>query len=383
MNADLNIQRITGGLARKRFIELPFALYRDDPHWVPPLNRDQEKILCGGTAFFANAEMNLFLALRGNEVVGRIAAIHNRAHLAAHGDGVGFFGFFECAPGDAQAAGGLLKAAEDFLRSRGLATVRGPVNPSMNSACGLLVEGFDSPPMILMPHNPPYYGPMLESLGLAKCKDLYAYAISSDIVGAGTPALDRLLRLTEAVRRRCPEVTLRTLNMRDYEREVLRFIGIFEEARRNNWGYVPLTREEILQSAREMKRIIDPELIILAEAGGQPAGALLALPNVNRAMAVLKGRLGPVGLLRFMCRMRRIDDMRVIGVAALEKYRRKGITGLLFGQVILNGLKRGIRLAEASWVLEDNFNSNQTIQGAFNPRRYKTYRIYEKSLLVT
>jgi len=132
-----------------------------------------------------------------------------------------------------------------------------------------------------------------------------------------------------------------------------------------------------------MKRIIDPELIILAEAGGQPAGALLALPNVNRAMAVLKGRLGPVGLLRFMCRMRRIDDMRVIGVAALEKYRRKGITGLLFGQVILNGLKRGIRLAEASWVLEDNFNSNQTIQGAFNPRRYKTYRIYEKSLLVT
>ena len=380
MSGDLTIRRAEGGRDRRRFLDLPLQLYRDDPNWVPPLRRAAARLYAGKTAFFQHAEMALLLAQRDGRDVGRIAAIHNRAHNEHHADRVGFFGFFECLPDDAEAAAALLAAAENWLRPRGLASIRGPVNPSMNAECGLLVDGFGSRPFALMPYNPPAYPALLESAGLRKVKDLYALKIVIENMVPGTEARERLDRLAAALHRRHPEVALRPVDMRNYKREVVRFMGVFEEARRNNWGYVPVTERELLETAGDMKGIIDPEIVLVAEVDGEPAGALLAIPNINRGLALAKGRLCPLGLYRFLREMRRVWDMRVFGVAALEKHRTKGITALLFLEVILRGSVRGYRVAEASWILEDNLVSAQTITNAFKSEHYKTYRIYEKPI---
>jgi hypothetical protein len=380
MNGDLQIRLVDTAGARKRFASLPFRLYRDDPNWVPPLRHAQRKLFAGRTAFFDHAAMALFLAERSGTPVGRIAAVHNQAHSDRYQDGVGFFGFFECDPSDAEAARALLDRAEGWLAARGLTAVRGPVNPSMNHDCGLLVEGFDSPPMALMPYNPPSYGGLLESLGLRKCKDLYAYLIKNDTVQPGTEAGDRMVRLAAALHRRHPEVTLRRMNKGDYPRDILRFIDLFEEARHNNWGCVPLTPREIREMAAEMKPVLDPELIVLAEVRGEPAGALLAIPNFNPALAAVKGRMLPLGFLRFFRELRRADTLRVFGVAVTKKYRPLGVTAMLFLEAIIRSAGRSYRAAEASWVLEDNHMSDSSIRNALNPQRYKTYRIYEKPI---
>ena len=383
MNGDLRIRPADDAGSRKRFVELPFRLYRNDPNWAPPLRSAQQKVLSCQTAFFdkgSRAEMALFLAERSGVTVGRIAAIHNKAHNAYRQDDVGFFGFFECDARDVEAARALLARVEGWLLARGLRTLRGPVNPSMNGECGLLVEGFDRPPMTLMPYNPESYVGILESLGLRKCKDLYAYLIEAEEVRPGTGPGDRLVRLVSALRRRHPEVSVRSVDMRNYLRDILRFMVVFEEARRDNWGYVPLTQKEILETAAQMKRVIDPSLIILAEVNGEPAGALLAIPNLNRGLAAVNGRLLPLGFIKFFRELKRVTESRVLGIATLKKHRRKGITAMLFLEEVLRSMAGGYRRAEASWVLEDNQLSDESIRSAFVPRRYKTYRIYEKPL---
>lgn len=377
MNAGLTIRRVGDRRGQRRFLDLPFGLYRNHPYWVPPLRRAQAKILAGTTAFFDRAEMALFLAERDRRAVGRIAAIHNRAHNDHHNDRVGFFGFFECDPADADASGGLFDHAERWLAERGLVSVRGPVNPSMNAECGLLIDGFDHPPMVMMPYNPPEYAQLLEEAGFAKCKDLYAYLVRGKTVDDGK-GRDRMDRLAKVIRRRHPQVHVRPLNMKRYEREVRGLTDIFEAARADNWGHVPMRDKEILEMAKEMKMVVDPDLIFICEVDGQPAGVSVALPNVNRGLAAARGRLLPWGFLRFMRAMKRIHEIRILGIAVLEQYRHLGIAGLLMLETILRGRAKGIDIGEASWVLEDNDMSNRTIQNVLEPEHYKTYRIYEK-----
>lgn len=383
MSGELTIEVVKDGAAVRRFVDFPERLYRDDPLWVPELRGAQFKMFRRQTAFFEHAEMELFLARRGGrggEVVGRIAAIQNFGHNRHYGDTVGFFGFFECA--DDEAAGrGLLAAAEGWLRGRGLTVMRGPVNPSMNAECGLLIEGFDRPPMALMPYNPARYAGLLEGAGFVKCKDLYAYLQDIRAVGPGTPQGDRMLRLRKALIRRNPQVTVRPIDMRHYLEDVQRCMAVFEEARKKNWGYVPVTAAELRQTARDLRQIVDPELVLLAEVGGRPAGALLAIPNINVPLKAIGGRLFPLGFLRFFRELKRVGEIRVLGGAALEGDRTKGIAPLLAVEALLRALKRGYHTAEISWVLEDNQKSNASIEGALNPTRYKTYRIYEKALV--
>jgi len=380
MSAGLTIRPIHDARGRNSFLNLPFRLYRDDPHWVPPLRWAQAKVFAGRTAFFQRAEMALLLAERAGRAVGRIAAIHNRAHDAEHHDAVGFFGFFECEPADTEAAAGLFEAAGRWLAERERTAMRGPVNPSMNAECGLLIEGFDRPPMVMMPYNPQKYIELYESAGLAKCKDLYAYLVRAESVDEGAKGRSRMLRMADIIKRKHPEVQVRTLDMKRYEAEVLRLVEVFESARTSNWGHVPLTEAEALEMARDMKAVIDPDLIVLAEVDGEPAGASMALPNINRALAACKGRLFPFGFLRFLRAMRRIHEIRIFGIAALERYRHLGIAGLLMLETILRGRAKGIDTGEASWVLEDNVMSNRTLQNVLDPEHYKTYRIYEKPI---
>jgi hypothetical protein len=379
MNGELQITQVGGGGELRQFVDLPEHLYRGDPNWVPQLRSSEFKLFRKKTAFFAQADMALFLARRGGQPVGRIAAIQNKAHNNHYQDSVGFFGYFECAD-DPEAAKGLITRAEEWLKGRGLTRIRGPVNPSMNGEVGFLIEGFDKPPMALMPYNPPRYPCLLEGLGFAKCKDLFAYWITQDNVAEGSDTKNRLLRLAEALHRRNPTVKLRTIDMKRYEEEVLRFMGVFEEARKKNWGYVPSTEAQLLETARNLKMIIDPEIVIIAEVDGRPAGALLAIPNINVPLAACHGRLFPLGFLTFFRELKRVKETRILGVAALREDRAKGITALLMVEMILRGIKRGYFSGEASWVLEDNQASNASIQGAVNAVKYKTYRIYEKAI---
>ena len=380
MSGDLDIREARDRRSRKAFLNLPFVLYRDDPNWVPPLRQAHAKLFAGKMAFFNHAEMALFLAERGGKAVGRIAAIHNTAHNAHYNDRVGFFGFFECSPDDTAAAAALLGRAEAWLARRGLDTIRGPVNPSMNAECGVLIEGFDYPPMVMMPYNPRAYVDLLGAAGFRKCKDLYAYLIHDKDLLPGTEKHERLVRTASVLRRRHPEVRLHCLDMKTYQQQILRFLAVFEEARKQNWGYVPLTEEEILETAAEMKMVVDPEIIIFAEVDGEPAGALIAIPDISGPLKAVNGRLFPFGFLKFLRLMKRVDRMRVLGIAALEKHRTKGITALLLMEVILRSIERRYHVAEASWVLEDNDMSNRTISKGLSPTRYKTYRIYEKSV---
>jgi hypothetical protein len=380
MTATIEIARVDDRRGVSLFVDLPFRLYRSDPNWVPPLRAAQTKLFGRKTAFFEHADMQLFLAQRDGKPVARIAAIHNRAHADRYADGVGFFGFFECAERDAEAAQSLVRSAGAWLATRGLCRIRGPVNPSMNAECGLLIDGFDRPPSALMPYNPPWYAEALGAAGFEKCKDLLAYWVDGAKLLPGTPAYERLVRIRDLLRRRHPEIHVTPIDMRRYQGDIIRFSHIFEEARRNNWGYVPMTSGEIVEMAREMRMIVDPAIVLFADVGGEPAGVSLGIPNVNIPLSRMNGRLFPFGFLRLLWEVRRLSEIRIFGIAALEKYRPLGIAALLLVETIIRGTAKGYTGCEASWVLEDNMMSNRTIQSALEPRHYKTYRIYEKAI---
>ncbi len=382
MNDTAQTRLVEDAASRRRFLDLPRTLYAGDPNWVPPLRSAHKKLFAGRTAFNRFADLGLFLVERGGHPVGRVAAIRNHNHNEHYGDRTGFFGFFECRPDDPEAATALIRAAEAWLADQGLDTLRGPVNPSMNAECGLLVEGFDSPPVALMPYNHPTYGALLEGAGLSKLKDLYAYLIRREKTKPGTPAFERLVRTSELLHRRHPEVKVRTIDLAHYKEDLMRFMGVFEEARRNNWGYVPVTKDEVLESAKDLKMVADPDIIVLAEVDGKPAGASLAIPDINQILARIGGRLFPFGFITFLRARRKIDTMRIFGIGAIEKYRHLGVTALLLVETIQRGLKKQYQTCEASWVLEDNVMSNRTIERVLHPERYKTYRLYEKKIHV-
>jgi hypothetical protein len=232
--------------------------------------------------------------------------------------------------------------------------------------------------MALMPYNPPQYAEMLESAGYRKCKDLLALIVKAERVKEGTPYYERLMKLSEIIKRRYPEIRLRTINMKKYYDEVKKFMSVFEEARKNNWGYVPVTESELMEVASGLKMVIDPDLVVVAEVKDTPAAVGLAIPNINRGLIAAGGRLFPFGIFKFIRAMRNQNEMRVFGVATLPEYRIKGLTALIFGEIVLRGLRKGYKIGEASWILEDNLMSARTITDALSAEHYKTYRIYEK-----
>jgi len=362
------------------FIELPFLIYRDDPNWAPPLIAPLRRLLKGKTAFGKHGELDLFLARVDGIPVARVAAIRNHAHNEFYNDRTGFFGFFECYPGQDEAVLHLFEAVERLLRRQGYETVRGPVNPSMNATCGLLVYGFDGPPAALMPYNPPRYARLLEATGLRKCKDMYAYLLQRERVHAGSPGYDRLMALSDRILRRHPEISVRAFDRRRLREEILRALPVFENARRDNWGYVPVTHDEVMEMVRDLKLVLDPDIVTVAEIDGEPVGVCLAIPDINEILRHLNGRLFPLGIFRFLRQRRRIRRIRVFGIAALPRVRNLGVAAVVLAETIRRAEAKGYQEAEASWVLEDNVRSSRLIEQILNPIRYRTYRLYEKTL---
>ncbi len=353
------------------FVDLPYRLYEGDPLWIPPLRRDERRRLSRKNAFLGHAEIRLWLADAGGRVVGRIAAIDDRLYEQTHGTRVTWFGFFE-SPDPATGAA-LLAAVEAHARARGSAAVCGPANPSLNESAGLLVEGFDTAPYILMPHNPPHYQQQIEGSGYVKLKDLLAWHMD-----LRAPLPERMTRIAERLRRG-NGIALRTLDLSAFERDLAIVQRIYESAWRHNWGFVPPTPAEARQLAAELKPIIDPELVVFASIGERTVGCAVAVPNANQMLKRMNGRLLPFGFVYVLRRRSLINQARMMLLGVEPDLRRTGLYPLLVAEVHQRARRRGYVAGEMSWTLEDNHAVNAGIEAA-GGRRYKTYRLYQKTL---
>ena len=373
----VRIERVDGRSALDEFLRLPWRIYRDDPVWVPPLLHDQRTLLDREKhPFHQHADVEYFLARdAGGEPVGRIAAIVNHLHNEFHEERVGFFGFFESID-DAAVARALLDAAEAWLRERGMQAVRGPMNFSTNEECGLLVEGFEHPPVVMMTHNPPYYEALLRGAGYAKEKDLLAWDLDPTKHGGAPP--ERLERSEERLLRRAG-VTIRPLRMKDFDRELARVEEVYNDAWERNWGFVPMTSAEFAFMAKQLKPVVDPGLCLIMESGDEPVGFALALPDFNQALRHIDGRLLPFGIFKLLWHKRKIDRCRVITLGVKQRLRGRGLDALMYLYYFREAPRLGYPRGECSWILEDNLEMSRALErmGAYP---YKTYRILGKPL---
>jgi GNAT superfamily N-acetyltransferase len=327
--------------------------------------------------FFEHAEAEYFLAERDGEVVGRVAAISNRLHNETHGDRVGFFGFFETVNQQA-VADALLATAADWCRARGHDVLRGPASFSVNDECGVLVDGFDTAPTLMMPHNPPYYVELLERAGFTKAKDLLVYQGGSEQVYYPVP--ERLARGTELIRQR-QGITLRALDMKHFDADVDRIKRIYNSAWVKNWGFVPMTDRELDHLAEQFKPVVIPEIVPFAEKDGQVIGFGIVLPDLNEVFRHSRsGRLLPLlPRLLWKIRTRRFKRARILLLGILPEYQGKGIDAMLYHWIWTRCGELGITWGEAGWILEDNPAMNAGLE-KMTFRVYKTYRLYDRPL---
>lgn len=356
----------------ERFIKYPFKKYRGDPNWVPPLLLDERRIFNPKkNPFYEHARMELFVAYRGDEVVGRVAAIDDDNHNKAHGDNLAFFGFFE-AEGEGVAKE-LLSQVEERARELGRDTVRGPANPSMNEGAGFQIDAFDTDPFLMMPYNPPEYPRYAEAAGYRKVKDLHAWLFERD-----QEMSQKVERLAERVRKRYAPV-IRPANMKRFDEELETLKELYNRAWEQNWGFVRYTDAEFDHLAEEIKLIVDPDLVLFAEMDGETVGAAVCLPDANQILKRLDGKILPFGIPTVLRRRRIMDQLRLPILGVIPEYRNKGLEALLIHELYQRGLEKGYRRCELSWVLEDNRAVNRVIE-ASGARLYKTYRLYQKEI---
>lgn len=353
-----------------QFIGFLWKIYEGNPHWVPPLWMDRRKLMDRRkNPFYAHADAEFYIAERNGEMVGRIAAIVNHNHNKEHGDRVGFFGFFESID-DQEVANRLFGTAREFLRARGMNAMRGPANPSVNDEYGLLIEGFEHSPVVLMSYNPPYYATLIESYGLSKVKDLFSYLLSQKTVYS-----EKLERVNAIVKER-QGLTFRSLDMKRFKGDVQKIKDVYNRAWARNWGEIPMTDAEISALAADLKPVVVPDLVIFAEAKGKTVGFALSLPDINVALKGNKrGWLIP-GLIRLFLSKKKIDLVRIIVLGVLPEYQPSGAAGALFYETAARARKLGYGYGEAGWILEDN---EKMVKAAItmNGKPYKKYRIYE------
>lgn len=356
-----------------QFIKFQWKIYENNSVWVPPLLMDRKKLLDRKrNPFYKHAESKFFLAERNGHVVGRIGAILNQNHNVEHSENIGFFGFFECID-DQDVANALFAQAERFLKEKGVSAIRGPANPSVNDEYGLLIDGFEHSPTVLMPYNPPYYASLIERAGFTKAKDLYAYIMSQDKVYS-----ERLERVNEALRER-HQITIRPLDMKNFKRDVEIIKSIYNLAWAKNWGAVPMTNDEMDALAKDLKPIVVPDLVLFAESHGKTIGFGLSLPDINVALKHNKNGYLIPGLARMFWHRKKINLVRIIALGVLEEYQRSGAVALLFYETAKRAKKLGYDYGEASWVLEDNLKMIRAAE-ALNGEINKKYRIYEKPI---
>jgi GNAT superfamily N-acetyltransferase len=358
---------------RRAFIRLPWRLYAGAPCWVPPLLvGEKARFNPAKNPYYDHAEVQLFLAWRGRTPVGRIAAHVNRAHNEYWNDTVGFFGFFECIE-DYAVAQALFSTAADWLRARGRTAMRGPMNFSTNEELGFLVEGFDKLPAIMMPYTHAYYLDLAERFGLRKVMDLLAWHIDVEIADLG-----RYEPLADRIRERVG-FTLRNLNKKRFTDEVELIKRVYNDAWSRNWGFVPMTDREFEHFASEVKPLVEPACAQIAEKDGEPIGFCLSLPDVNKILARMNGRLFPFGLLKLLLGVRRLTALRTITLGTRRAYQKRGIESVFLVEIVRRTVAAGYRTSEMGWTLEDNHMINKPLE-KMGGRLDKRYRIVEMPL---
>lgn len=363
----------------KEFVALPWRLFdrKAHPQWVPPLRLMVHDALdTRKNPFYRNADRALWLAYRDGKPAGRIAAVENRAHNDFYRDRVGFFGFFESA-NDPEAASSLIRLASSWLEARGLDVIRGPMSPSTNQECGLLVDGFEHHPYFLTAWNPPYYESLMLGAGLQPVKDLLGYRIALEEEGVGLAE-----RYAVHARRALEQgkVTFRDLDLGNFKREVEIWYDVYNSAWEENWGFVPMPREEFRYMAKELRPLIDTRYAFVAEVDGEPAGMLLLIPDYNEIFKrIPSGRLLPTGLFRLMSGRKKLRTGRIILLGVKKAHRTRSIFPLLMHEIVRRGNQTGLTTGEASWVLEDNSLMNRPLV-AMGGVPYRRWRIYERPL---
>lgn len=358
----------------KEFIRLPWKIYKGNPNWVPPLISELKKTFNKEKyPFFEHSDAEFFLAKRNGETVGRIAAIKNNNHLKIYNDDLGFFGFFESI-NDQGVANGLFNEAVQWLKNHGLKKIRGPENYSQNEEIGLLIDAFDTPPVIMMPYNPPYYKTLVESAGFEKAIDLYAYQVES------SGDIPERLQKSVGKLKQCYNFNIRKINLKKIDEEIEKIKVVYNSAWAENWGAVPFTDTELNAIKNDLLKIANPDIVFLAEINGEPVGVSVAVPDINEALIKINGRLFPLGMFKFLYFMRNIKGVRVLIMGVLKEHRNKGIDIAFYYETFKNGLRHGFVKGEMSWILENNYAMRNAAEKIPLTRHYKTYRLYEKEI---
>lgn len=371
----MKIVQVNSKKELEAFIDFPHDLYRDDPNYVPELFIAQRDLLTKHP-FHKHNQLQCFLAYDGDKVIGRIAAIMNNAHNEYNKRNDGFWGFFDCI-NDQETADSLFAAATQWLKEKGVAQkIIGPVNFSTNEACGLLIRGFDSPPMLMMTYNYPYYASLIEKAGYQKQIDLIAWHWDGDAYD------DKSIRLLGALQERLKRsnIIIRKVNLKNFKNEVEKVREVYNSAWDQNSGFVPFTNEEFDWLAKDLKLILDEDFVYVAEQDNKIVGFGLALPNYNEIFKKIKrGRLLPTGIFKLLFGKKNIQSIRIYALGVVDGYRKMGIEACLYGSIIKQYRERGLKHAEAGWTLENNVMINEAIK-AIKGDPYKTYRLYEKDI---
>lgn len=378
MAEGLSVSEVSCRKDLNAFVELPYRLYAADADFVPPLRSDVRWMLDPAqNPFWRHARRTLFLARRGDRVVGRIAAIADDEHNRVHSDRTGFFGFFEC-ENDSEAANGLFGAAESAVARLlpGCDRLRGPVNPSMNDEVGFLhaAESEPGPPVLMMTYNPAYYLDLAAGAGFAKEKDLVALLAAVD-----DRSFARLGRIADAVRRRNPGLTFRTIRMEDFPNELAKVKVVYNGAWEKNWGFVPMTSEELDAMAKKLKDLIYPPIVWFVEAGEKPVAFMLGMPDFNQVLIRMGGRLLPFGWLKFLLGKKKVDRLRLLAFGVLPEYRRKGLDAVCYFEGYKRAIAGGFKTVEFSWILEDNLDLLKPLE-VLEGRLYRRYRLVSRTV---
>ena len=377
MNNDiqiLSLSRNSRDIAR--FLNVSYPIYQGDPCWVAPLLSDLKKVFTDENPLFQHARMQLWIARKAGRDVGRIAGIVDDHYNRSAQKKSAFFGFFESID-DAEVTRGLFSALGDWARTQNLSCLQGPMNPTTNDECGLLIEGFDSPPVFMMTYNPRYYVNLMEAQGFQKAKDLLAFHIDLSKI-----PMERLGRIAAKVRKRNPDLVFRPILRKTLDQDIIKVKEVYNAAWEANWGFVPMTDAEVDFMAKRLKPLLMEGLIWLVEAGTEPVGVLLALPDYNPAMLPLRGHLMTpkiLGFLPYLFGWKRPTRTRVLTLGVKEKYRSKGLESAMLIEGLRVGFDAGVRESEASWILEDNVMMCRILE-AIGGRPYKRYRIYERAV---
>jgi hypothetical protein len=374
----LTVRAVRTAKEAQQFLDLPYRLYRHHPYWVPPLRMAQKDILdTAKHPFYKTAEVEKFLAFRGDKVVGRVMAIVNRASNDYHHEHAGHFGFFEC-ENDDEAAKALLDAAREWLGDRAMDVMRGPFNPSTNYECALLVQGFDSSPTVMMTYNFEYYAEQFEGYGLKKAMDMFAYDTRVKTFNYS----EKLERVAERLKSKYG-IQIRNINLKKFADEVETVRRIYNDAWSDNWGFVPVSDEEFTHIAKDLKQIVDPSVVFVAEQVDEKSGALkpvgffLAIPDINRALIkVTDGRLLPFGLIKLLWHSRKIDFIRIVTMGVIKEHQNLGIAAVFYDAIYQQAKVGKYPNGEMSWVLENNRMMNRSAE-LIGGKVAKVYRIYE------